>query len=391
MIYLDNNATTPLHPSVKEKIINALELYGNPSSAHDYGRNIRSLVENAREEIAGFLNCGPDEIIFTASGSEANNTVLKSSILCNAMNSCDKGEKLHIISTKIEHPSVLNTLRCLENQKVEVTYLPVDSTGLVDPADVEMAIRPETALISIMWANNEIGTIQPIEEIGLIAKKHKILFHTDAVQAVGKVDIDLSKSNIDYLSLSGHKIYAPKGIGVLYKKNSSRKLCPLINGGHQEHSLRAGTENTIGILALGEAFRQLRKEMKNEIENVRRLRDKLEKGIFESVSHVKLNGHPVRRLPGTSNISFLNVEGESILLRLDLHGIAVSTGSACSSGSLEPSHVIMALGVDAEIAHSSIRFSLGRENTDKDVEKTVIAVKETISFLRQISPIKLSS
>jgi len=388
MIYLDNNATTPLHPGVKEKIIDALDLYGNPSSSYDFGRSVKFQVENARNEIAKFLKCSPGEIIFTASGSEANNTVLKSAVLCCGINACDCEKKLHIISTKIEHPSVLNTLKCLESQNVEVTYLPVDEFGLVSPDDVEKAIKPETALISIMWANNETGSIQPIEEIGEIAKKYKIPFHTDAVQAVGKVPIDLSKTNIDYLSLSGHKIYAPKGIGVLYIRKNTKKLCPLINGGHQEKSLRAGTENTIGILALGEAFRLLSLEMEEEIKQVKKLRDKLEKGILELIPNVKINGHPEKRLPGTLNVSFKNIEGESILLRLDLHGIAVSTGSACSSGSLEPSHVIMALGVDPEIAHSSIRFSLGRENTEDDVDKTITAVEETICFLRVMSPIK---
>jgi cysteine desulfurase len=387
MIYLDNNATTPLHPAVKKRIIDFLDFYGNPSSAHELGRTVKFQVDNARAEIASFLNCLPEEIIFTASGSEANNTVLKSVACCGA-GVCECKTTHHIISTKIEHPSVLNTLQCLEAQNVEVTYIDVDEFGMINPLDVRKAIKKNTSLISIMWANNEIGTIQPIEEISLIAKEYKIPFHTDAVQAIGKVPIDLSKINVDYLSLSGHKIYAPKGIGVLYKKKTNKILCPLINGGHQEQSLRAGTENTIGIIALGEAFKQLKLEMNDEIQNIKKLRDKLEKGIFDTIPNVKLNGHPTKRLPGTLNISFKNIEGESILLRLDLYGIAVSTGSACSSGSLEPSHVIMALGVDPEIAHSSIRFSLGRETTEKDIDDTLKALKEVIEFLRQISPIK---
>jgi cysteine desulfurase len=387
MIYLDNNSTTPLHPKVKQKIIETLDLYGNPSSAHETGRNVKFLVDESRNEIAAFLNCKPEELIFTASGSEANNMVLKSIVSCCGR-SCENKANGHVISSKIEHPSVLNTLKCLESQNIEVTYLDVDSFGMINPEDVRKAIRKDTMLISIMYANNEIGTIQPIEEISQIAKEFKIPFHTDAVQAIGKVPIDLSKINIDYLSLSGHKIYAPKGIGVLFKRSGTRLICPLINGGHQENSLRAGTENTIGIIAIGEAFKQLKIEMNDEIPYIKRLRDKLQKGIFDDIPNVKLNGHPDRRLPGTLNISFKNIEGESILLRLDLFGIEVSTGSACSTGSLEPSHVIMALGVDPEVAHSSIRFSLGRENTEDDIAKTVPALKEVVEFLRSISPIK---
>lgn len=385
MIYLDNNATTPLHPEVKKKIINFLDEYGNPSSAHSFGRKVRFYIEEARKEVATFLNCDPEEIIFTASGSEANNTILKSMVKC-CSNSCNL-DRLHIISSSIEHPSVLNTLKCIENQHLEVTYLPVDEYGLVNPNDVEKAIKKNTVLISIMFANNEIGTIQPIEEIGDIAKKYNILFHTDAVQAVGKVKIDLQKINVDYLTLSGHKIYAPKGIGALYKKRDTKPICPLINGGHQEFSLRAGTENTIGIVALGEAFRQLKLEMDDEIVRIKYLRDKLENGLKSQIENIKINGHTHKRLPGTLNVSFKNIEGESILLRLDLYGIAVSTGSACSTGSLEPSHVITAICKDPEIAHSSVRFSLGRENTEEEIDKTIEIVKEVVTFLRKISPI----
>jgi len=239
-----------------------------------------------------------------------------------------------------------------------------------------------------MYANNEIGVIQPIEEISAIAQKYDIPFHTDAVQAIGKVPIDLKKLNVDYMSISGHKIYAPKGIGVLYKKKGTKALCPLINGGHQEFSFRAGTENTIGIVAIGEAFKQLKIEMDEEIIRIKKLRDKLEAGLFKTIPNIKLNGHPTERLPGTLNISFKNIEGESILLRLDLFGIAVSTGSACSSGSLEPSYVVSSLGVEPEIAHSSIRFSLGRENTEEEIDQTIEKVGEVVSFLRTMSPIK---
>jgi cysteine desulfurase len=388
MIYLDNNATTPLHPAVKQKIKEFLDYYGNPSSAHTLGREVRFMIEESRKVIAEFLNCSPDELIFTASGSEANNMVLKSSFQCICSYNQKTGNKLHIISSKIEHPSVLNTLKCLEGQGIEVTYVNVDQYGIIDPADVEKAIKKETIMISIMYANNEIGTIQPIEEISKIAKKHGIYFHTDAVQAVGKIPIDLAKLNVDYLSLSGHKIYAPKGIGVLFKRKGTKLLCPLISGGHQENSMRAGTENTIGIIALGEAFKQLKIEMNDEIKRISYLRDKLENGILSSIENVRLNGHKDLRLPGTLNVSFKNIEGESIMLRLDMHNIAVSTGSACSTGSLEPSHVIMALNVPAEIAHSSVRFSLGRDNTEKDIDETIAVLKNVIESLRKISPLK---
>ena len=387
MIYLDNNATTPLHPKVKEKIIEAINQYGNPSSAHTLGRNVRFLIEEARQNVANFLNCNPDELVFTSGGSEANNTIIKSLIGCCCRFHCEN-KKVHIISSKIEHPSIINTLGCLKNQNVDITYLPVNKEGLIDPKDVKKAIRKETILISIMYANNEIGTIQPIEEINKIAKSHKIIFHTDAIQAIGKIPIDLSKINIDYMSISGHKIYAPKGIGILFKRKNTKKLCPLIIGGHQENFIRAGTENTIGIIGIGEAFNQLKLEMNNEIKRIKYLRDKLEKGIKNIIKNVKINGHPTKRLPGTLNVSFKNIEGESILLRLDMHGIAVSTGSACSTGSLAPSHVIMALGVPTEVAHGSIRFSLGRENTESDVDTTIEKLKEVVNFFRDISPLK---
>lgn len=389
MIYLDNNSTTPLHPEVKKKIITVLDEYGNPSSAHQLGRNVKHLIDEARINAATFLNCAPEEIIFTASGSEANNTVLKSCIECCGKFNCSKGNNIHIITSKIEHPSIINTLKCMENNNnINVTYLPVDKYGLIDPDDVKKAITKDTVLITIMYANNEIGTIEPVDEIGKIAKEYNIDFHTDIVQAVGKVKIDLKKLPADYCSISGHKIYAPKGIGILFKRKGTKQLCPLISGGHQENSLRAGTENSLGIIALGEAFKQLQLEMDDEIKNILNLRDKLEKGIINNIDDVRINGHPTKHLPGTLNVSFSKIEGESILLRLDMHGIAVSTGSACSTGSLEPSPVIMSLNVPAEIAHGSIRFSLGRENTEKDIDYTIEKVRETVDFFRKISPLK---
>ncbi len=388
MIYFDNNATTPLHPEVKKVITESLDLFGNPSSAHQTGREVRYLIEKARDEIAEYLNCFPDELIFTASGSEANNTIIKSIAGCCGSGCSCGPSSVHVITSCIEHPSVLNTLKCMESHSVEVTYLPVDEFGMVGPESVRKAIKPNTKLITIMFANNEIGTIQPIEEIGLIAKERGITFHTDAVQAIGKVKINLNEMNIDSMSMSGHKIYAPKGIGVLYQKRSKKFICPLISGGHQENSLRAGTENTLGILAIGEAVRQLKLEADDEVKRLKTLRDRLQTGLFKQIPGIKLNGHPEKRLPGTLNISFKNIEGESILLRLDMFGMSVSTGSACSSGSLDPSHVIMALGVEPEIAHSSVRFSLGRQNTESEVDSAIELVRETVESLRKISPIK---
>lgn len=386
MIYMDNNATTPLHPKVKETIVANLDNFGNPSSIHQIGREMNYKIENARKEIADFLNCDPSEIIFTAGGSEGNNTVLKSF----AANCCGHActSKSHIITTAVEHPSVLNTLEAqAKANNADVTFLPVDEYGMVSVEDVKNAIRPETKLISIMYANNEIGTIMPIEEIADIAKEKGIPFHTDAVQAVGKVDIDLQKLPVDFLTLSGHKLHAPKGIGVLFKRRGTKSFCPLISGGHQENAQRAGTENTLGILALAEAFKQLKLEMNEEIPRLKKLRDRLQQGVMKNLKNVKLNGHPEKRLPGTVNLSFNDVEGEAILLRLDFYDVAISTGSACSSGSLDPSHVLMALGVDPEVAHSSIRFSLGRDNTEEEVDKVIEAVTEVITFLRKISPI----
>jgi cysteine desulfurase len=385
MIYLDNSATTPLHPAVKDKIIETLDLYGNPSSAHAAGRQVRALIEDSRRVIADFFNCHPDEIIFTAGASEANNTVLKSATTCCAFCNESRG---HIITSNIEHPSVLNTLKCLEQQHVEVTRLKVNGKGILDPGDVEAAIRPDTMMISIMYVNNEIGTIQPVDEIARIAQKHHIPFHSDAVQAVGKIPVDLQKLPLDFMSMSGHKIYAPKGVGVLFKRRGSKNICPLITGGHQEKSMRAGTENSIGIIALGEAIRQAKMEMDENKTRISALRDRLEAGVKKNLDHVIVNGDPVQRTYNISNMSFMNIEGESILLRLDMHGIAVSTGSACSTGSLEPSYVITALEVDPEIAHSSIRFSLGRETTEKDIDQTIKALTETVTFLRKMSPVR---
>lgn len=300
-------------------------------------------------------------------------------------------EKKHIITSNIEHPSIINTLKNLEKEnKIEVSYVPVNSNGIIDPDNIKNEIKENTVLVSIMFANNEIGTIQPISEISNIIKNKNILFHTDAVQAVGKINIDLQKIDIDFLSASGHKINAPKGIGFLYHKQHYSTLKPLIFGGHQENGLRAGTENNIGIIAIGEAIDILSKTMKEENKKIAYLRDKLEDSILSQIPYTTLNGDKYNRVPGTTNISFSGVEGESILLHLDLRGIEVSTGSACSSSSLDPSPVIMALEKKPERAHGSIRFSIGSKNTEEEIDYTVKILKDVISQLRNISPIKLN-
>lgn len=384
-VYLDNNATTPLHPAVKEKIRESLDYFGNPSSVYTIGREANFLLKQARQYAADFLNASPDEIIFTSCGSESNNTVLKS-----CARNVKKTGKKHFITSKIEHPAILHTLELMKrDDDVDVTYLDVDSYGLVHPEDLENAIRPETVLVSIMFANNEIGTVEPVEKLCEIAHKHGVLFHTDAVQAAGKVDINLAEMPFDFLSISGHKIYAPKGVGILFARSSVKDIIyPLIAGGHQENAIRAGTENMLGIIALGEALRILKDEMPNEVAETLRLRKRLEAGLL-SIPHTRLNGHPELRVPGCVNVSFDSIEGESVLLRLDLMGISVSTGSACSSGSLDPSPVIMAIGNNPERAHGSIRFSLGRENTEADIDYTIAVVKDVVETLRKISPIKL--
>jgi len=394
-VYLDNNATTPVHPEVKKAIAEAIDLYGNPSSMHRPGQMAHYAIEEAREKIASFIGAKPEEILFTGSGSEANNTVLNS-IYCNiyACNIQDAGKKEncqnHIITSAIEHPSVIHTLKCYERRGIDVTYLPVDKFGSIDPENVNKAIKPSTGLISIMYANNEIGTIQPIKEIAEIARKNKIYFHTDAVQAAGKIPINITELNIDFLTMSGHKVYAPKGIGILYVKKGI-KFCPLIYGGHHERNRRAGTENTIGIVAVGKAFELLAKNMESDNKKMLALKLKLKQGFWERIPDISINGHPDKSLPNTLNITFDYIEGESILLSADFDGIAVSTGSACSTGSLEPSHVIMALKDNPESAHGSIRFSLGRENTEEDIDYVLEKFPPIIEKLRKMSPLYISN
>jgi len=383
-IYLDHNATTPLHPEVKKVITEMLENYGNPSSLHAPGRLVRQKVEQAREIIANFIGAAPDEIIFVGSGSEAANTVLNS-LSCPA-NSCRTERKMRdaIITTAIEHPCVLETSKCLRQRGLPVAYLPVDVTGKVQIDKLRELINDQTALVSVMYANNEIGTIQDIKTLAEIAHSCGAFFHTDAVQAVGKIPINVKNLNVDFMTFSAHKIYGPKGIGALYVKRGT-PFCPLIHGGHQERGRRAGTENTIGIVAFGKAIEMRQQEMADEAIRLRRFKKILIDGIKENIPDVHFNGHPTDVLPGTLNVSFEGAEGESILLYLDLEGIGVSTGSACASGSLDPSHVILATGIGAELAHGSVRISMGRENTIHDIRYTVSALERVIKRVREMS------
>ncbi|MFP4548243.1 MAG: cysteine desulfurase family protein [Fidelibacterota bacterium] len=384
-IYLDHNATTPLHPEVKKYMIEKMDLFGNPSSMHEYGRETRREVEKNRKVIADFINAKPDEIVFMSSGSEANNSVL--SLSACPLKSCNiEGlMKPRMITSTIEHPAVLETVKCLSGKSAEVAYVEVDSDGKINMEQLEEELKKEQALlVSVMMANNEIGTIQNIKKIAELTHKYNAFFHTDAVQAAGKIPIDVRELGIDFLTMSAHKIYGPKGIGALYIREGV-PFCPLIYGGHQEDGRRAGTENSLGISGFGKAIEMRQKEMESEKERLLKLKNKLKNGIMEKLTHVKIVGHEQDCIPGTLNLSFEGVEGESILLYMDLAGISVSTGSACSSGSLEPSHVILATGLDDEFAHGSIRFSLGRDTTEDEIDYVIKTVPEIIEKLRKMS------
>ena len=378
MIYLDNNATTPLEPSVAKKMINFIrEHFGNPSSLYPIGRKVKEMIEEAREEIAKVIGASKNEIIFTGSGTEADNFALRG-ILDAYPN------KNEIITSSIEHPAIMSTCQYLEKKGYKVTYLPVDEYGVVDLNVLEDSVTDKTALISVMHANNEIGTIQPIEEISKIAKRKGVFLHTDAVQTLGKIDVNVDKLGIDLLSISAHKIYGPKGVGALYIRKGV-KICPLLHGGHQERLLRAGTENTIGIIGFGEAARIIREKGKKDLKRIEKLADMLKEGIEKNIPKVKFNGHPEKRVKSTLNFSFIGLEGEAILLALATKGIYVSTGSACSEGSEETSHVLSAIGLRPEIARSSIRFSIGRFNTEEDIKTVLKELSEIIAKLREIS------
>lgn len=379
--YFDNAATTPVREEVLQEILPYFrEYYGNASSIYSIAKESKKALEAARAKVAAAIGATPDEIYFTAGGSESDNMALRGVV------NASKKEKKHIITTKIEHHAILHTAEFLETKGVDVTYLNVDEFGKISLEELENAICPETVLISVMFANNEIGTIQPIAEIGEIAKKHGVLFHTDAVQAVGHVPIDVEKLQVDLLSMSGHKLGAPKGIGAIYIRKGTR-ISPLIFGGAQEKKLRAGTENIAGIVGLGKAAELAVAEMEETTKKLTALRDKLIHGILESIPDSRLNGHPTDRLPGNCNISFSYIEGESLLLLLDALGIAASSGSACTSGSLDPSHVLMAIGLPHEIAHGSLRLTIDRENTEEQVDFILEKLPGLVQRLRDMSPV----
>ncbi len=385
-VYMDNNATTPIHPEVKKVLVDNLDLFGNPSSMHEFGRRARVEVEKSREIVSSFIGAGPEEIVFTGGGSESNNAVLKFVSCADATCTMCPASRNGIVTTKIEHPSVMNTTEVIGRSRVNVTYVGVDSTGKLDIEELEDSISENTALVSVMMANNEIGTIQDIKTISRIAHERGALMHTDAVQALGKIPIDVRDLDVDFMSFSGHKIYGPKGIGGLYVKKGS-PFCVFIHGGHQEEGRRAGTLNTLGIIGFGKALELASKEISEERERLLTLKGMLLDGIRERIPDIYVNGHPEDCLPGTLNVSFRGAEGESILLYLDLEGIAVSTGSACATGSLDPSHVIIATGLGAELAHGSIRFSMGRENTEEDVLYILEKLPPIISRIREMSTV----
>jgi cysteine desulfurase len=382
MIYLDNNATTPLDPQVGEKMSQFLgEHFGNPSSLYPIGRKVKEIINEARETVAKALGAKRPEIVFTGSGAEADNFAMIG--VLDAFP--DKDE---IITSAIEHPAVLETGNYLERKGIKVTYVPVDQYGTVDLDNLRDSITPKTALISIMHANNEIGTIQPIKEINKIAREKGVLFHTDAVQSFGKIDFKVDDLGVDLLSISAHKIYGPKGVGALYIRRGTQ-IVPFIHGGHQERLMRAGTENTSGIVGLGEAVRLIMEQGKKDKEQIDKLADKLKKGIEDKIPKVKFNGHPKNRIKGTLNFSYFGLEAEAILLALATKEIFVSTGSACSEDSEEASHVLQAIGLKPEIARSSIRMSLGRFSTHEDVDTVLRELPEIVENLRKISALDI--
>lgn len=380
-VYMDNAATTRMKKEVIDEMMPYFtEQYGNPSSIYRVGRESKKAVEEAREKVAKAIGAKSKEIFFTSGGTESDNWAIKGAAYANR----DKGN--HIITTVIEHHAVLHTCKYLEKQGFEVTYLGVDEHGLIDLSELENAIKDETILISIMYANNEIGTIQPIEEIGKIAKAKGVYFHTDAVQAVGSVEIDLENSDIDMLSLSAHKIYGPKGIGALYIRQGT-KIHPLIHGGSQEKNRRAGTENIAYMVGLGKAIEMATADIDGHNKEIMALRDGLIQRISDKIDYIKLNGHPEKRLPGNVNFSFEFIEGEALLLSLDMVGIAGSSGSACTSGSLDPSHVLLAIGLPHEIAHGSLRLSMGDFNSEEELDYVVDNLAEIVQRLRNMSPL----
>jgi cysteine desulfurase len=382
VIYMDNNATTRIAPEVVEVMMPYLsELYGNPSSMHTFGGQVAEALQVARGQVAALLGAEPDEITFTSCGTESDSAAILSALRTYP-------ERRHVITTRVEHPAVKNlceSLSAMTGNKYRVTRLKVDEEGVLDMAEYAEALREDTAIVSVMWANNETGVIYPVEEMARMARSKGVLFHTDAVQAVGKIPINLKSLDIDLLALSGHKLHAPKGVGVLYVKKGTL-FVPFMTGGHQEHGRRGGTENVAGIVALGKACELAAEKMAEENTRVKALRDKLEEGLLQRIPKSMLNGHKTDRLPNTSNISFEFVEGEAILLHMNEYRICASSGSACTSGSLEPSHVLRAMGVPFTAAHGSIRFSLSVYNTEEEVDFVLEKMPVIISSLRSMSP-----
>lgn len=380
-VYFDYAATTPMKKEVLEEMLPFFNIeFGNPSSIHSFGRQGKSVLDTARDKVAKTLNAKSDEIFFTGGGSEADNWAIKGVAFAN------KAKGKHIITTKIEHHAVLHTCEYLEKEGFEVTYLDVDQYGLVDVDDVKNAIKDNTILITIIYANNEIGTIQPIKEIAQVAKEKKVIFHTDAVQAYGNEIIDVVDIGVDLMSISAHKVYGPKGVGALYIKRGT-KIHQLIHGGAQEKRRRAGTENIPGIVGFGKASEMAYENIEDHINKLIRLRDKMINELMEKIPYTRLNGHPTKRLPGNVNISFEFIEGESLLLSLDMVGIAGSSGSACTSGSLDPSHVLMGIGLSHEVAHGSLRLTIGDFTTEEDVDYVIEKLPPIVDRLRQMSPL----
>jgi len=379
-VYLDHAATTPIHPEVKEAVLPFLgEYFGNPSSVHSFGREVKKAVEEAREKVANLIGAKSEEIIFTGGATESDNHTIFGVARANRK----KGN--HIITSTIEHHAILDSCQALEKEGFEVTYVPVNEDGLINPADVEKALTDRTILVSIMYANNEVGTIQPIKEIGKIVKARNIYFHTDAVQATGQIPLQVDDLQVDLLSLSGHKMYGIKGVGALYVRKGTR-IERFIHGGAQERKKRAGTENIVGIVGLGKAAEIALRELPEREEHNRRLRDKLIAGIEEKIPYVRLNGHREKRLPGNVNFCFDYIEGESLLMSLDMKGIAGSSGSACNSGSLTASYVLLAMNIPAEIAQGSLRLTIGRDNTEEQIDYVLEVLPVIVERLRAMSP-----
>jgi cysteine desulfurase len=378
--YFDHNATTPVSPAVLEVLVPALlEVYGNASSIHQHGQMAKQKLEIARRQVAGLIACDPKDLVFLSGGTEADNLAILGTVRANS------AARKHLITTTIEHPAVLNTCRQLEHEGVDVSYVRTGSDGVVDPADVHRALRPETILISVMHANNELGTIQPIREIAALAREAGILFHADGVQAAGKIPVDVKSLGVDLYSISGHKFHAPKGIGALYVKHGTH-LGPIQFGGRHERERRPGTENVPGAVALGQAAASAIENLATETARLAALRDRLEAGILERLPACGVNAGRSPRTPNTTNIFFDGLEGEAMVISLDLKGFAVSSGSACSSGAVEPSHVLLAIGLSRERARASLRFSLGQSNTEEQVDALIDAVAESAAHLRKLSP-----